>query len=201
MTSPGTPPTTRLRRTSRQGILEKDCTVKFADNSSTPIRWSWSTATLPLMSEDAGSGVKVDASTSSARSPQGRRRQDAPQEFTAEERKIAQRVAQAARAQASGGPQRHFASKITGKVSPRKGALVGIAPVANTAFWVRRRTPAGTAPPARGPRRSTRRGSALRGGRRAWWPVCDQPRDPGPVAADPVLVRRRHRPCHPARVP
>ncbi|HND56187.1 MAG TPA: hypothetical protein PLV92_27410, partial [Pirellulaceae bacterium] len=88
------------------------------------------------MSEDAGSGVKVDGLDEFRK--ELRRAADGKtlrKEFTAEERKIAQRVAQAARAQASGGPQRHFASKITGKVSPRKGALVGIAPVANAAFW------------------------------------------------------------------
>lgn len=88
------------------------------------------------MSEDAGSGIKVDGLDEFRK--ELRRAADGKtlrKEFTAEERKIAQRVAQAARAQASGGPQRHFASKITGKASPRKGALVGIAPVANAAFW------------------------------------------------------------------
>lgn len=87
------------------------------------------------MPEDLGAEIeglaqlrKVLAKASSASGLQN--------EFKAEEKKIAQRVAQASTANALSleGVPHHFAKRITGKVS-RSGAAVGPTKKANAAFW------------------------------------------------------------------
>ena len=160
-------------------------------------RWSWSTATPTPDVRGRRFWRQVDGPTKVPQgAPQGRRRQDAPARSSPPKNARSQRVAQAARAQASAKAATALYPRSPAGVA-RKGALVGIAPVANTCLWGAKKNTGWN-------RRPRSKGAAPAWVGAAWEvgglvAVCDQPRDPGPVAADPVLVRRRHRPCHPAR--